>query len=173
MWCEWITNSFETICQVYRWPGKHMTEKELTMKYKNKSAMSAVNMKMFGIQAIVLTKHHKLHKLRTFFEGKKYKNYLGDITKQQHFDILKANLLKEDAFFNANLGAAVNENPRWTNFCEDCVWLAVLSSCMFDHPVHLMHPDSYMDNIGNSMNTAPTKAVPDLITGIDVVRMDR
>lgn len=142
------------------------------MKYKNKSAMSVVNMQMFGIQTAVLTKHSKLHKLRTFFEGKKYKNYLGDITKQQHFDILKANLLKQDAFFNANPDLAVNENPCWTDFCEDCIWLAVLSSCMFDHPVHLMHPDSYMANIGKSMNAAPTKAVPDLIAGIHVVRMD-
>lgn len=149
-----------------------MTKKELTMKYKNKSAISAVNMQMFGIQAIVLTKHHKLHKLRTFFEGKKYKNYLGNITKQQHFDILKENLLKEDAFFNANLGAAVNENPRWTNFCEDCVWLAVLSSCLFEHPVHLLHPDSYMANAGNSMNNAAAIGVPDLISDINVVRMD-
>lgn len=134
--------------------------------------MSAVNMKMFGIQTIVLTKHHKLHKLRTFFEGKKYKNYLGNITKQQHFDILKENLLKEDAFFNANLGAAVNENPRWTNFCEDCVWLAVLSSCLFEHPVQLLHSDGYMANAGNSMNDATAIGVPDLISDINVVRMD-
>ena len=141
------------------------------MKYKNKPAMSAVDMRMFGIQTTVLTKHSKLQKLRTFFEGKKYKNYLGDITKQQHFDILRANLLKQDAFFNANPDLAVNENPRWTDFCEDCIWLAVLSSCMFDHPVHLMHPDSYMANIGKSMNAA-TKSVPDLIAGVQVVRMD-
>jgi hypothetical protein len=144
----------------------------LIMKYKSKEAMSAVNMQMFGIKTAVLAKHRKLRKLRTFFEGKKYKNYLGNVTKQQHFEILKASLLREDAFFNANPNMAVGGNPRWDNFCEDCIWLAVLSSCLFDHPIHLIHPDSFdtqsaINPVGAAMVSKPT-----LIEGITSVRCD-
>ena len=57
------------------------------------------------------------------------------------------------------------KNQRWTDFCDDCVIFATLSSYLFDTPIHFIHPSVYEEFLGGSINIAPPQR-PSVIDGI-------
>ena len=142
------------------------------MKYKKKEVFSAVSMAMFGIKTTVLASHKKLRALRQEMESLPKGFSFGGLGKEKFIQGLNGHLQREDQYFNQNLSEAVKGNPRWDNFCDDCVDLAVLSSVIHKHPVHLIHPDSYMSSVAKSMNAYAPDVTPSLMEDISSVRMD-
>lgn len=128
---------------------------------------SAIPMDRFGIQTLVLTQHEQLIDLREEFIN--YPDWIWCEGRGKRFmhQMLKKNLLAEDAYFEAYTEEAIESNQRWINFMDDCVIFAVLDEVITSNPLLLLHPSCF-ENIGHQ-KIQSSKVKPSLIDGIGIL----
>jgi hypothetical protein len=132
---------------------------------KTEKQYSALSMAQYGISAVILTEHENFEKQITNFEIKPDAVWCNGRGKKYLHNLLKKNLKSEDCFFSKNTHLMTTKNQRWTDFCDDCVIFATLSSYLFDTPIHFIHPSVYEEFLGGSINIAPPQR-PSVIDGI-------
>ena len=132
----------------------------------NLEIYSAVDMTRLGISTVVLAKHERLDWYLNEYRTQPDHLFGGGVGKKKLFSILKHRLPIEDSYFNQNPLEAIEENQRWSDFCEDCIIFATLNAFMNQVPVTLIHPASYdPEKKFNSAHAAITK-IPTFIEGI-------
>ena len=139
------------------------------MLMKQKSVLSAVSMFQYGIKTVVLTEHKNLEEIEKMFLAEDDSKWMGGKGKKFLHGWLKVNLLKEDKYFTKHTDEADVNNQRWSNFCDDCVNFAVLTSVLYKTPVHLVHPSQYDTTLQNSTPKGTRGGKPSLINGIECV----
>ena len=127
-------------------------------------AYSAIPMDRFGIKTLAVTEHEVLIKAREKFLHDPDWTWCGGRGKKFMHQMLKKNLLIEDAYFEAHIDEAIDTNQRWQDFISDCVIFAVLDEVITKAPVQLLHP-SCSENISHP-KMPPFKAKLTLIDGI-------
>jgi hypothetical protein len=128
---------------------------------------SAIPMDRFGIQTLVLTQHEQLIDLRKEFINSPDWIWCEGRGKRFMHQMLKKNLLAEDAYFEAHTEEAIESNQRWMNFMDDCVIFAVLDEVITSNPLLLLHPSCF-ENVGHQ-KIQSFKVNPSLIDGIDIL----
>ena len=128
---------------------------------------SAIPMDRFGIKTLAITQHEFLLKAREKFLNDPDWTWCGGRGKKFMHQMLKNNLLVEDAYFETHIDEAVNTNQRWNDFINDCVIFSALDEVVTSNPVLLLHP-SCIDNIGHH-KIPPLNIKPSLIEGIEIL----
>jgi len=128
---------------------------------------SAIPMDRFGIQTLVLTQHQQLIDLREEFIN--YPDWIWCEGRGKRFmhQMIKKNLLAEDAYFEAHAEEAIESNQRWVNFMDDCVIFAVLDEVITSNPLLLLHPSCF-ENVGHPKMPS-SKFKLGLIDGIGIL----
>ena len=128
---------------------------------------SAIPMSRFGIQTLVLTQHQQLIDIREAFLNDPDWSWCDGKGKQFMHQMLKKDLMAEDAYFETNIDEAIVSNQRWVNFMNDCVIFAVLDEVITSNPLLLLHP-SCVDNVSYPKMPA-LNIKPSLIDDIGVL----
>ena len=128
---------------------------------------SAIPMDRFGIKTLVLTQHQQLIDIRKAFINDPDWSWCGGRGKRFMHQMLKKDLMAEDAYFEAHIDEAIESNPRWVNFMDDCVIFAVLDEVITSNPLLLLHP-SCIDNVSHP-KMPPVDIKPSLIEGIEIL----
>jgi hypothetical protein len=128
---------------------------------------SAIPMSRFGIQTLVLTQHQQLIDIREAFLNDPDWSWCDGKGKQFMHQMLKKDLMAEDAYFETNIDEAIESNQRWVDFMNDCVIFAVLDEVITSNPLLLLHP-SCIDNVSYSKMPA-LNIKPSLIDDIGVL----
>lgn len=128
---------------------------------------SAIPMSRFGIQTLVLTQHQQLIDIRKAFLKDPDWSWCDGKGKQFMHQMLKKDLMAEDAYFETNIDEAIVSNQRWVNFMNDCVIFAVLDEVITSNPLLLLHP-SCIDNVSYPKMPA-LNIKPSLIDDIGVL----
>jgi hypothetical protein len=128
---------------------------------------SAIPMSRFGIQTLVLTKHQQLIDIREAFLNDPDWSWCDGKGKQFMHQMLKKDLMAEDAYFETNIDEAIESNQRWVDFINDCVIFAVLDEVITTNPLLLLHP-SCIDNVSYPKMSA-LNIKPSLIDDIGVL----
>lgn len=142
----------------------------MKVSLSKKPAKSAVPMHRFGINTVVLTEHKGLEAIRKRFKRAPDTAWAGGKGKTYMYQQLLSNLLAEDRYFDANPQQAVSSNPRWNDFMDDCVILAVLDAVLNGAPMELMHPDNWNQLVQHSKNQSTPSQRPVLLPGVPVIR---
>ncbi len=137
---------------------------------KTTEALSAVSMIQYGVNMAVLTPQNNLEKARLDFETSDDSNWCMGKGKSYLYEVLKAQILMENSYFNKNPRKAKSSNKRWTNFCDDCVNFAVLSCVLYQTPIHLVHPSYYEEALNDAFINATGDAKPTLFDDIPVIQ---
>jgi len=137
-------------------------------KLNNNPVKSAVNMNRYGINTAVLTDHKNLEAMRWRLESTPDASWGEGKGKAYMFQQLLPELQAEDRYFDANPKQAVVSNPRWRDFMDDCVILAVLGAVVHDMPLELMHPDSWDQYVKRSKIPFTSTQRPVLLPGVPV-----
>ena len=127
---------------------------------------SAIPMSRFGIQTLVLTQHQQLIDIREAFLNDPDWSWCDGKGKQFMHQMLKKDLMAEDAYFETNIDEAIESNQRWVDFMNDCVIFAVLDEVITSNPL-LLHP-SCIDNVSYPKMPA-LNIKPSLIDDIGVL----
>ena len=93
---------------------------------------SAIPMDRFGINTLAITQHEFLIEAREKFLNDPDWTWCEGRGKKYMHQILKENLLAEEAYFEAHIEEAIEGNQRWMNFIDDCVIYAVLDEVIKD-----------------------------------------
>jgi len=128
---------------------------------------SAIPMSRFGIQTLVLTQHQQLIDIREAFLNDPDWSWCDGKGKQFMHQMLKKDLMAEDAYFETNIDEAIESNQRWVDFMNDCVIFAVLDEVLTSNPLLLLHP-SCIDNVSYPKMPA-LNIKPSLIDDIGVL----
>ena len=128
---------------------------------------SAIPMERFGIKTLVLTQHQQLIDIRETFINDPDWSWCGGKGKRFMHQILKKDLMAEDAYFEAHIDEAIESNQRWVDFMDDCVIFAVLDEVITSNPLLLLHP-SCIDNVNHPKMPA-FNIKPSLIDGVGVL----
>jgi hypothetical protein len=128
---------------------------------------SAIPMSRFGIQTLVLTQHQQLIDIREAFLNDPDWSWCDGKGKQFMHQMLKKDLMAEDAYFETNIDEAIESNQRWVDFMNDCVIFAVLDEVITSNPLLLLHP-SCIDNVSYPKMPA-LNIKPSLIDDIGVL----
>ena len=128
---------------------------------------SAIPMSRFGIQTLVLTQHQQLIDIREAFLNDPDWSWCDGKGKQFMHQMLKKDLMAEDAYFETNIDEAIESNQRWVDFMDDCVIFAVLDEVITSNPLLLLHP-SCIDNVGHP-KMPPLNIKPSLIDGVGIL----
>jgi hypothetical protein len=128
---------------------------------------SAIPMSRFGIQTLVLTQHQQLIDIREAFLNDPDWSWCDGKGKQFMHQMLKKDLMAEDAYFETNIDEAIESNQRWVDFMNDCVTFAVLDEVITSNPLLLLHP-SCIDNVSYPKMPA-LNIKPSLIDDIGVL----
>jgi hypothetical protein len=137
-------------------------------KINNKPVKSAVDMNRYGINTVVLTEHEGLEAMYKRFESTPDASWGEGKGKAYMFQQLLSRLQAEDRYFDANPKQAVASNPRWRDFMDDCVILAVLGAVVHDMPLVLMHPTNWEQCVKRSKNPFTPSQRPMLLPGVPV-----
>lgn len=133
-------------------------------KLMKQEIYSAIPMDRFGINTLVLTQHEELIDMRKAFMNDPDWTWCGGKGKQFMHQMLKKGLLAEDVYFEGHIDEAIDTNPRWKDFMDDCVVFAVLDEVITNNPLLLLHP-SCIDNACHP-KMPPFDIKPTLIDGI-------
>jgi hypothetical protein len=128
---------------------------------------SAIPMSRFGIQTLVLTQHQQLIDIREAFLNDPDWSWCDGKGKQFMHQMLKKDLMAEDAYFETNIDEAIESNQRWVDFMNDCVIFAVLDEVITSNLLLLLHP-SCIDNVSHPKMPA-LNIKPSLIDDIGVL----
>jgi hypothetical protein len=128
---------------------------------------SAIPMERFGIKTLVLTQHEQLIKMREAFLNDPDWAWCGGKGKQFMHQMLKTDLLAEDAYFEAHIEEAVESNQRWVDFMDDCAIFAVLDEVITKTPLMLLHPSCFEKESHPQMQ--PLNKKPSLVDGIGIL----
>ena len=128
---------------------------------------SAIPMSRFGIQTLVLTQHQQLIDIREAFLNDPDWSWCDGKGKQFMHQMLKKDLMAEDAYFETNIDEAIESNQRWVDFMNDCVIFAVLDEVITSNPLLLLQP-SCIDNVSYPKMPA-LNIKPSLIDDIGVL----
>ena len=143
----------------------HQLEVELDDK-----VLSAVLMDNYDINSVILTEHKNLQNLIDDFEESDDTSWFDGKGKRALYEYLHKHLKKEDTYFNKRANEMNTKNQRWVEFCEDCIILVTLGNALYQTPIFLLHPNTYMQSITSNkktwMNGANGK-LPTLIKGIE------
>jgi hypothetical protein len=139
------------------------------MKHKATDGYSVVLMEQYGVNMAVLTPHNSLEKTRANFEKSDDTKWCGGKGKAYLYAWLKVQLLKEDAYFTKHPRKAKPSNDKWTDFCNDCVSFAALSSVLYQTPIHLIHPSIYEQSLKHAPVKATSGVMPTLFSNIPVL----
>ena len=137
---------------------------------KKNEGYSVVSMEQYGVNMAVLTPHNSLEKARLSFEKREDAEWCGGKGKAYLYAWLKVQLLKEDAYFTKHPRKAKPSNSRWTDFCDDCVHFAALSSVLHQTPIHLVHPSVYEESLKHSPVKATNGVMPTLFNDIPTLK---
>jgi hypothetical protein len=137
-------------------------------KLNNKPVKSAVDMKSYGINTVVLTEHKGLEAMLKRLESTPDASWAEGKGKAYMFQQLLPELQAEDRYFDANPKQAVASNARWRDFMDDCVILAVLGAVVHDMPLALMHPDNWDQRVKRSKNPFTPSQRPVLLPDVPV-----
>jgi hypothetical protein len=127
---------------------------------------SVVDMLKFGIKTAVLANHSKLDWYINEYLTQPDYLFGGGIGKMKLLETLSIHLPVEDEYFNKNPIEAIEENQRWSDFCEDCIIYATLYAYMNKEPVALIHPDSFNESKKYNSAHDTIRSKPSLIPGI-------
>ena len=140
--------------------------------FEDEKEMSAVLMSSYGIDSVILTEHENLTSLIDEFKNSEDSKWLNGLGKKALYDMLLKKLKKENKSFTKKPKKMNVNNQKWIDFCNDCVILASLGNVLYEYPIMLMHPNSYLENIQCNqtawMNGAKGRT-PSIIDGIDVL----
>ena len=103
----------------------------------------AVSMDQYGIDTVVVSNLDELEAIRHKFNTLQDKSFFNGRGKAAMYESMLIALRKEDVYFNKHLKLVSPSNKRWLNFLDDCVILAVLSACVHNTPIYLIHPDKF------------------------------
>jgi len=137
-------------------------------KANNKREKSAVVMRRYGINTVVLTDHSELEATVELFSTTPDTEWFEGKGKAYMYKELLARLQAEDRYFEAYTQQAVSSNPRWRNFLDDCVILAALGAILYGSPIELIHPEKWDQMVGRSKNLFTASSCPQLLHGIPV-----
>ena len=140
------------------------------MLTRTNEALSVVSMTQYGVDMAVLTPQSNLEKARLDFETSDDSKWCMGKGKFFLYELLKAQIRKENSYFNKNPHKAKITNQRWSNFCDDCVNFAVLSGVLYQTPIHLIHPSCYEEALNDAFINATGNAKPTLFDDIPVLQ---
>ena len=122
----------------------------------------------FGIRTNVLAQHSRIGWYLNEYKTQPDKKFGGGLGKMELLKILKYQLPLVDGYFDSNPHLATSANPRWQDFCEDCLVLATLSAFLNDEQIILIHPDAYKPTEGLNSRYEKIDQKPSLIKGFDI-----
>ena len=140
----------------------------MTKSDQNNEQLSAVLMLQYGIEMCVLTPHSNLEAIENQLSSSKRWSAGNPKRHRFAFERIRARLVGEDNYFTENPLARFNEPARWTEFNDDCVFLAVLGLFLFQIPVTLMHPSCFEKTTPEAGRQLLGGKKPSLIDGIDI-----
>ena len=128
--------------------------------------MSAVDMRIYGIDTVVLTEHEELERMMREYASKPDEIWCDGRGKKYLHKFLRKKLVKENRHFDKNPKEIQRNSKRWANYMDDCVIFATLNAFLFDQPVYLVHPQSYSNLIAEAPVNATAGELPTLIEDI-------
>ena len=140
----------------------------MTKSDQNNEQFSAVLMLQYGIEMCVLTPHSNLEAIENQLSSSKRWTAGNPKRHRFAFERIRARLVAEDNYFTENPLAPYHEPKRWTEFNDDCVFLAVLGLFLFEIPITLMHPRDFETTMTETDRRLIGSKKPSLIYGIDI-----
>ncbi|ANJ00238.1 MULTISPECIES: hypothetical protein [Polynucleobacter] len=134
----------------------------------NKSYVIAVNMIPYGIKMVVKSTTDFVDAIVNEFE--RLVNSDHEKADGYHL-VLKAKLLREDAFFNKHPKAAHVQKERWGKFCDLCVDFAALNTVLYKEPIYLVHPEQFDEQRARGLLDLSSAGGVDLIPEVPVMRL--
>jgi hypothetical protein len=134
---------------------------------KSDSDYTAIVMKQYGINMVVLTPHNQINQIML-----DAKTWTKKHQKKVFKDISKI-VLKEDKFFERNPHLASTSNQRWDDYNCDCVILAILGNLAYGNNIEMLHPSQWDMFTKNSdprfpLSQSVGNSTPTVVEGIPV-----
>ena len=132
----------------------------------NLNAKAAINLVHLGINTVVLTTVGEIDEMMEEFITTPDRSWCNGLGKEYLFNMLMRKLKVKDEYFTNNPKKIKPSNPKWVDFCNDCLILFTLDAALNGNVVRLVHPDQYKKFIKNTTYNGTTGAMPDYIEGI-------
>jgi hypothetical protein len=84
---------------------------------------------------------------------------------------LHLRLKEENAYFLDNPTMVSEDNDRWSEFMDHCIFFAVLHSVVTGAPIILVHPDQWNDASSKAKRDASSGVRPTLLPNIPAQRI--
>lgn len=133
---------------------------------KTKSAISLLHL---DIHTFVLTTIGEIEETLAAFESTSDKEWCNGLGKDYLYKMLLRKLRIKDDYFNKNPKKVKPSNPKWINFCNDCLTLYALDTYLNDNIIRLVHPVQYQLGVLDSLYNGTTGGMPEMIEGIPTV----
>jgi|GEM_PF-1797611 len=134
-------------------------------------AISAIAMTVHGINAHVLATHAELDSIRLALLTLPDNVWGGGKGKRYAQQQLHLRLKEENAYFIGNPAMVSEDNDRWSEFMDDCIFFAVLHSVVTGAPIILVHPEQWNDASSKAKRDASSGVRPTLLPNIPAQRI--
>ena len=134
-------------------------------------AKVAFNLNHLEIYTTVLTTLKEIEDTTEIFRSKPDTYWCNGLGKDHLYKLLLRKLKIKDLYFNRHLNKVKPNNPKWIDFCNDCLTLYVLDSMRKENVFHLVNPTQYRVSIKHALADGTTGRMPDYIEGIPTVRL--
>ncbi len=135
----------------------------------NANTKCAVTLIPLGIYTTVMTTMGEIEETQRELEETPDHAWCNGLGKDHLFKILTRKLKAQDVYFTNNPKKVKHTNPKWIDFCNDCLLLYVLNAMRNGNVFHLVHPTQYRENIKKTLLDGTSGRLPDYIPGIPTI----
>jgi hypothetical protein len=137
--------------------------------YANADKKVVISLMKLGINTHILTTVREIEETKKELEETPDHHWCNGLGKDYLYKILLRKLKVKDVYFNENPAKIKPRNPKWIDFCNDCLLLYVLDTMLSDGVFKLVHPAQYREMIKATKHDATTGGLPDYIENIPTV----
>jgi hypothetical protein len=137
--------------------------------YVNADKKVVISLVKLGIDTQILTTVGEIEDTKKELEETPDHYWCNGLGKDYLYKILLRKLKVKDVYFNKNPAKVKPSNPKWIDFCNDCLLLYVLDIMFSDGVFQLVHPAQYREMIKVTKYDGTTGGLPDYIDNIPTV----
>ncbi len=131
---------------------------------------SAISLQHLGIDTYVLTTMGEMEAIKKSLEETPDSVWCNGLGKDFLYKMLLEKLRVQDKYFTENIKKVSVNNPKWLDFCNDCLILYVLDAMRNNNIYRLLHPKQYKELMINNPYKGTNGEIPDMIDGIPTLQ---
>jgi hypothetical protein len=134
--------------------------------YVNADKKVAISLVKLGFNTHILTTIGEIEDIIKTIEETPNHYWCNGLGIDYFYKIMLRKLKVKDVYFNKNPAKVKPSNPKWIDFCNDCLILYVLDTMRGDKVFRLVHPTQYREMIKVTKYNGTTGRLPDYIENI-------